>query len=114
MKGGVVTLYERILTEYKRVDKQIIAIKQDLSGLPEGKLICCHHGTRCKWYQSDGHKKIYIPKSNFPLAMRLARQKYLTLKLKDLENEIVESANDMLKIDKKMQHISDVLNKVKE
>ena len=33
---------------------------------------------------------------------------------KDLENEIVESANDMLKIDKKMQHISDVLNKVKE
>lgn len=31
-----------------------------------------------------------------------------------LENEIVESANDMLEIDKKMQHISDVLNKVKE
>ena len=87
MKGGVVTLYERILAEHKRVDKQIIAIKQDLSGLPEGKLICCHHGTRCKWYQSDGHKKIYIPKSNFPLAMRLARKKYLTLKLKDLENE---------------------------
>ena len=32
----------------------------------------------------------------------------------ELENEIVESANDMLEIDKKMQHISDVLNKVKE
>lgn len=32
----------------------------------------------------------------------------------ELENEIVESANNMLEIDKKMQHISDVLNKVKE
>ena len=32
----------------------------------------------------------------------------------ELENEIVESANDMLEIDKKMQHISDVLNKVEE
>ena len=29
----------------------------------------------------------------------------------ELEKEIVESANDMLKIDMKMQHISDVLNK---
>lgn len=32
----------------------------------------------------------------------------------ELENEILESADDMLEIDKKMQHISDVLNKVKE
>ena len=30
------------------------------------------------------------------------------------EDEIVDIANDMLMIDKKMQHISDVLNKVKE
>lgn len=29
----------------------------------------------------------------------------------ELENEIVESANDMLEIDKKMQRISDVINK---
>ena len=28
-----------------------------------------------------------------------------------LEKEIIESANDMLEIDKKMQYISDVLNK---
>ena len=29
----------------------------------------------------------------------------------ELEKEIIESANDMLEIDKKMQYISDVLNK---
>lgn len=87
MKGGVVTLYQRIITEHKRLSKQIETIKQDISSLPEGKLIVCHHGTRCKWYQSDGHKKTYIPKANAHLAMQLARKKYLTLKLKDLENE---------------------------
>lgn len=87
MKGGIVTLYERILTEKERLIEQIRTLKQELLGLPEGKLICCHHGTRCKWYLSDGHKKIYIPKTNAHLAMQLARKKYLTLKLKDLENE---------------------------
>lgn len=32
----------------------------------------------------------------------------------ELEKEIVESANDMLEIDKKMQHISDVINALEE
>lgn len=33
---------------------------------------------------------------------------------KELEKEILESANDMLEIDKKMQHISDVINGIEE
>lgn len=55
--------------------------------MPEGKLVCCHHGNRSKWYQSDGCTKVYIPRQNTSLAMQLARKKYLTLKLEDLENE---------------------------
>ena len=87
MKGGNLTLYERILKESQRLDSQIKTIRQEISSLPEGKLICCHHGTRCKWYQSDGRSKTYIPKQNASLAELLARKKYLTLKLEDLENE---------------------------
>lgn len=87
MKGGVITLYERILKEQKRLDKQIEAIKQELSNLPAGKLICCHDGNQCKWYQSDGHKKAYLSKKKASLAEQLARKKYLALKLEDLENE---------------------------
>lgn len=33
---------------------------------------------------------------------------------KELENEIVESANDMLEIDKKMQRMADIINGIKE
>ena len=62
MKGGVITLYERILREYERLGEACEAIRRELSSLPEGKLICCHESTKCKWYRSDGHKKIYIPK----------------------------------------------------
>ena len=87
MKGGTITLYERILKESQRIDSQIEAIRLELLSLPEGKLVCCYHGNRCKWYQSDGHTKVYIPKENALLAKQLARKKYLTFKLEDLENE---------------------------
>lgn len=87
MKGGAITLYERILTEHQRLERQIQSIRQELSTLPPGKLICCHHGPRHKWYQSDGYTKVYIPKKDSQLVEQLARKKYLTLKLEDLENE---------------------------
>lgn len=60
---------------------------QEIDKLPEGKLICCHQGSGCKWYLSDGHKKTYVPKKNASLAIQLARKKYLELRLSDLENE---------------------------
>ena len=44
-------------------------------------------------------------------ATSLERNLYFIEQVKELEKEIVESANDMLEIDMKMQHISDVLNK---
>lgn len=57
--------------------------------MPEGKLICCKD---C-WYQSDGHKKIYIKKKDKELAEKLAIKKYLSALLEDLEKE--KSATDM-------------------
>lgn len=87
LKGGRTTLYERILKEYQRLGEACEAIKRELSSLPEGKLICCHEGTKCKWYRSNGHKKVYLPKKEQTLAMQLARKKYLTLKAEELEKE---------------------------
>lgn len=55
--------------------------------LPKGKLICSQNGNRVKWYQSDGHTKVYIPKKNRPFAEQLAKKKYLTLLLEDLSHE---------------------------
>lgn len=69
------------------LDKQISSIKEQLKLLPPGKLVCSQNGEYQKWYQSDGHKKIYIPKANKQLAEQLARKKYLSLLLEDLKNE---------------------------
>ncbi len=78
---------ERIKSEYDAICNRICHIQNELQSLPPGKLICCHHHNTSKWYLSDGHRKIYIPKSNRLLAEQLAKKKYLSLLLEDLEHE---------------------------
>lgn len=80
-------IYEHALKEKQKLQKQISALKQQLHSFPPGKLICCHHNNKCKWYQSDGHTKIYIPKSHRRLAEQLAIKKYLSLSLEELAHE---------------------------
>ncbi len=86
-KGGVITLYEKMLKECQRLERESEAIQDELRRLPEGKLICCYDGTKSKWYRSDGHQKTYIPKKDFTLASQLAKKKYLTLKLDEVLKE---------------------------
>lgn len=87
MKGGIITIHERMEAEHLRLDNQINSIKTQLKHLPPGKLICSHTGKYSKWYQSDGHTKSYITKEKRELAEALAIKKYLSLLLEDLENE---------------------------
>jgi len=58
-----------------------------LQNYPTGKLVCCHDNKRCKWYQSNGGTKTYIPKSNRSLAEKLAAKKYLSCVLEELLQE---------------------------
>jgi len=79
--------YEYAKREYDSISTRITAIEKELHTLPPGKLVCCHQTIYTKWFHSDGHQKKYIPKSNFSLAEQLARKKYLTLLLEDLQKE---------------------------
>ena len=80
-------LYNLILKEYQKLQIKIRSLEEQLKSFPSGKLICCHQKNRCKWYQSDGHKKTYIPKSNRTFAEQLAIKKYLTYTLEELAHE---------------------------
>lgn len=80
-------LYERLLAERQKLDKQIKSIRNKLAELPDGKIVCARNGTNYKWYQSDGHEKVYIPKKDRHLAEQLAIKKYLSLLLEDLLHE---------------------------
>ena len=77
-------IYERLLNEKQKNEAQIKMLENQLSQLPEGKLICARNGTRYKWYQSDGHSKKYLPKSQRHTAEQLAYKKYLSTKLNNL------------------------------
>ena len=44
---------------------QIQQTKEELSSLPDGKLICCHNGTYYKWYYSLTMENLHI----FPKAI---------------------------------------------
>ena len=80
-------LYNRIFQEYQRLCQQITSLQAKLATYPAGQLVCCHHGTRCKWYHSDGHSRTYIPKEQRSYAEQLASKKYLECLLKDLTSE---------------------------
>lgn len=76
-KGGVFTIYKQMCLESKRLDEQIKSLHSQIESLPEGKIICTPNGNTYKWYRSDGHKSVYIPKSERKLAEQLAIKKYL-------------------------------------
>lgn len=87
IKEEITTLYERILSEAKKLDKQIASLQTQLSTLPEGKLVCTRNKNRYKWYLSNGKNVTYLPKSQRHLAEQLALKKYLTLALEDATHE---------------------------
>lgn len=73
--------------EYQRLEKKIAEVEAELKNMPEGKLICSKEGNSYKWYISDGHNKVYLPKRERALAEQLAYKKYLTFMLEDLQQE---------------------------
>ena len=80
-------VYERMLIECRRLEKEISSIESQLKELPEGSLTCARNGKHYKWYRSNGHNQTYISKKDRPLAEQLAVKKYLFLVLKELKNE---------------------------
>lgn len=81
-------LYQKILEERCRLQKQMKDIELELNKLPNGKFICTRGQNCYKWYVSDGHKQIYIPKRKRKYAEQLASRRYLTQKLEFLTKEV--------------------------
>ena len=80
-------IYEQVLKEKQNLEQKIVRLRESLANSPKGTLICCHNGHNCKWYNSDGHSRSYISKSNRKLAEQLALKKYHSLALRDALKE---------------------------
>ena len=86
-------LYEQILKEQNRLENELQSVQTQLQMLPDGNLICSRNQNRYKWYISNGHTKIYLPKNKQQLAEQLAAKKYLTARRNDLllEKKAIDS-----------------------
>lgn len=74
--------------ESQRLEKQINSLESQLKTFPEGKLVCTQlYDSYYKWYRSDGHKSVYIPRKERKLAEQLAVKKYKTAVLEDMKHE---------------------------
>ena len=82
------TNIKEIIERKHGIEKEIQSIENQICLLPEGKLVCVHNGKYQKWYQSDGHTSIYIPKKKRNVAEKLAAKKYLSLKMQELKSEL--------------------------
>ena len=82
-----------MLAASQRLDHQIEQVQARLNDLPDGRLICSHNQGYCKWYQSNGSAKTYIPRKKRFLAEQLAEKRYLSLLLAELldEKKAIES-----------------------
>ncbi len=69
------------------MNNKIDVIHAQLENLPSGKLYVKHYKSNYKWYISNEHQKIYLPKSQKTLAEELAKKKYLSYKLEELLQE---------------------------
>lgn len=86
-------MYERMLTESKRLQGQINSLQEQIALLPEGKLFCTQNGKYQKWYQYRDSSLNYISKKERHLAEQLAIKKYLSIMLDNLLHQ--QKATDL-------------------
>ncbi len=80
-------MYQNLKREQYFLSKEITSLKQQIAGLPEGRLLCTKNNGRIKWYLSNGYHPIYLSKKEKVLAQKLALKKYYLLRLKELTNQ---------------------------
>ena len=81
-------IYEKILKEKMRLEKQVNDLQSQIEELPVGKLICASNRKWQKWYVSDGHTSTYLPKKERVTAEKLALKKYLLQQLENATHEL--------------------------
>ena len=80
-------IYEKMIDESCKLEEQIKNIQQQIEEFPEGKLVYASNGKGYKWYVSDGHTSVYLPKKERLLAEKLAYKKYLSLQVENMIRE---------------------------
>lgn len=79
--------YEQMEQNRHQLERQIAILQQKLKNFPPGRLICNKNGNYSKWYYKVDNSLTYLPKSERPLAEKLALKEFYFLQLQDLLKE---------------------------
>lgn len=83
-KEVAITFYEQVISEQQRLQKKINILEDQIKRYPEGNLKSFRNQKRFKWYNNSE----YLPKSERPLAQKLAVKKYLLQQKEDLQHQL--------------------------
>ena len=79
----------------KNIEEGIIRLKKEraqyikqIKKMPQGHIECSKNGKSYKWRQCLEGKRLYIPKSNEELAVKLVYKGYLENRIRDIDDEI--------------------------
>ncbi len=76
-------MYQKMLEEKTRLEKEILNLQKKLKKLPAGSLICSEEKDSTRYYRCCEGKREYLPKSSGELIKQLALKKYYQAGLKD-------------------------------
>lgn len=108
-KEEIITFYEKLQEEFKRLTYEIELITHQLETLPEGKLIVTNNHGRFKWYQKEEKHLTYIPKCQRSIAEKLAERKYLAQRQQELIQERNDIQSYLLHFEEKTSSADDML-----
>lgn len=106
-------VYEKMLKQKKQLTKEIQELEEKISHLPEGKLVITSHKKYTKWYVSDGHNLIYIPKKEKAYAKQLALKKYYMLRRENKKQELYAIEQCLKAHDNSRESEQEFLNSMK-
>jgi len=92
-KEEFTTIYQQILAEKQRLEKEIQLLQQQIEAYPKGRLTHAKNGNYHRWYQNFDSKRVYLKKEDCQTREKLAIKKYFTCQLEDmfLQKKAVDS-----------------------
>lgn len=86
--GNIISYYNHLSTERKRLDSKIKSLQARIESFPSGNLLSARNGNSTNWYLHKPHHTFYLSKTKHrSLIEQMAHKKYLSLRLDELIHE---------------------------
>lgn len=101
--------YTEIQKRMNHIEAEIAQIDSREKEWPLGELICAKNDKHYKWYLHHEGRSVYLPKSEEPLARKLAFKKFCYLQKQELQAELEACQNYLRQADRRKNRAQKLL-----